>query len=94
MAIEKTLSCRARKKIIHFFYLNPASVDTLKGIMTWTGLDKKEAVNALEELAKEGILVPHRVTSTVGYAYMPNKKTARAIKKYFDKQAAMDGEAG
>jgi len=84
MNLNKILSCPARKKIIHFFYSNPASIDTLKGIMTWTGLDKKEAVNALEELVKEKILIPHRVTSTVGYAYMPNKKQAQAIRKYFD----------
>jgi hypothetical protein len=82
---EKIFSCPARQKIMQFFSNSPASIDTLRGIMTWTGLTKKEAVKALEELVKEGVLTPHRTSSTVGYAYTPDKKMSKKIIKYFDK---------
>lgn len=83
MKLDKILRSQARKKIVHFFHLNPTSVDSPSGIVTWTGLAAKEAAQALEELAKAGILVAHRSTSTVGYAYTRNKKLIEKIKKYF-----------
>jgi len=74
-----------KKKILHFFHLNPASIDTLRGIMTWTGLAKNEAMKALETLVKEGVLTPHRTSSTVGYAYTPCKKDKVKIKNILKK---------
>jgi len=83
MKIKELIKSDARKKVVHFFNANPSSIDTLKGITTWTGLDSASAIKALEELVKAGILIPHRLSSTVGYAYAPPKKIARDIKKYF-----------
>lgn len=85
MSLNKIFAHPAKKKIAHFFHHNPASIDTSRGISTWTGLNIKETARALEELVKKGILVAHRVTSTVGYAYTNNKKLAVRIKKYFQK---------
>jgi len=82
MPVKKQSGYAAKNKIIRFFSINPASVDTLRGIITWNGLNKNEAVRALEELTREGILTPHRATSTVGYAYAPGSKNAKKIKKY------------
>jgi len=82
---EKIFSSPARQKIMQFFSNSPASIDTIRGIMTWTGLTKKEATKALDELVKKGVLTPHRTTSTVGYAYTPNKVMDKKIVKYFKK---------
>jgi hypothetical protein len=83
MSIKKILNSQANRKIIYFFHRNPTSVDTLRGIVTWTGINRKEAARALEELAKKGVLIAHRVSSTVGYAYTSNKNIINKIKKYF-----------
>ena len=83
MDIKKIFNCKVKRKIVHFFHNNPASIDSLRGIMTWTGLAKKEATKALEELVKYGVLMAHRSTSTVGYAYTGDKKLIDKIKKYF-----------
>ena len=83
MPIDKIFTCQARKKITLFFHQNPNTVDTINGIITWTGLTKKETIKALEELVDLGVLMAHRTSSTVGYAYTTNKKLIARIKKYF-----------
>ena len=83
MPIDKIFNCQARKKIIHFFHQNPNTIDTISGIVTWTGLSKKETIKALEELVDFSILMAHRASSTVGYAYTTDKKLIAKIKKYF-----------
>lgn len=85
MTLKKIFSSPARKKILFFFHRNPTSIDSPRGIATWTGLGKKEAAKALEELVKTGLLIAHRATSMVGYAYTANKKLINKIKKYFQK---------
>lgn len=86
--LKKIFSCPVREKIIHFFHRNPTSIDSLRGIATWTDLGKKEAAKALEELVKAGLLIAHRATSTVGYAYTANKRIINKVKKYFQKRDA------
>jgi len=83
MPTDKVFKCQAREKIIQFFHQNPNTIDTINGIVTWTGLTKKETVKALEELVDLGILLAHRASSTVGYAYTTDKKLIAKIKKHF-----------
>lgn len=85
MSLDKIFSCQARKKIVHFFHNNPMSIDTIRGIVTWTGLNKKQAAKALQELVKAGILIVHSTSSTIGYAYTNNKRLVNKIKRHFQK---------
>ncbi len=89
MTLDKIFKCESRKKIVSFFYQNSTAVDTLRGIVTWTGLSEKEVVKALEELVDSGILIAHRTSGTVGYAYTSDKKLIKDIKNYFQKSNKM-----
>lgn len=84
MQIEKLLKDRACLKIARFFHENPASIDTPRGIATWTNVDRKKASDALKKLAEAGVLAAHKVSSTTGYSYTRNKsivaKIARCLK--------------
>jgi len=77
--ISKILQSRIKRKIVIFFYENPQSVDSVRGIATWTNIKPKLAKKALEELAKDGILVAHRGSSTTGYAYTQDKNIISQI---------------
>ncbi len=72
-------------KIIAFFHENQASIDTARGVATWTGYDKETVKKALSELSKKGILVAHRATSTIGYSYTQDKRITEKIEKKLKK---------
>jgi len=71
--ISNVLRCPVKKKIITFFYENPQSLDSVRGISTWINIKPKIVKKALEELVRDGILVAHRGSSTTGYAYTQDK---------------------
>lgn len=69
-------------KIISFFHKNPSMVDTSRGIAAWLNYDRKEIKKALDFLVSQNILVPHRMGSTVAYAYTQDKKIIACIEKF------------
>ncbi len=77
--ISRILTDPVKKKIITFFYENPQSVDSIRGISTWTSIKPKIVKKALEELVRDGILVAHRGSSTTGYAYTQDKDVTLQI---------------
>jgi len=75
----KVLQNPVRLKVLRFFLDNPNSIDTPRGIAAWTNIGLNEIRDALEELAKKGLLRAYRTSSTVGYSLTENKQTLRAI---------------
>jgi len=81
MKLKNLLKLKIHKRIIRFFYENPASVDTPRGIATWINYDLKKVRAVLKKLANSGILIAHRSSSTTGYSFTRNKKTINQIRK-------------
>jgi predicted transcriptional regulator len=79
MELRKLLKTQAYRKIIRFFHENPNSIDTARGVATWTSQDIRKVRSALKKLADHGLLVPHKVSSTIGYSYTRNKKSVKKI---------------
>lgn len=82
MNLNKILKDPIKIKILTFFNENPHSIDTPRGVATWIGHPRGMAKRALEELAKSGILIPHKVPSTTGYAYTHNPTVIIKINKF------------
>jgi len=72
-------------KIVFFFHENPTSVDTPRGVATWTGYKKDVVKKALDALVKIGVLVAHPASSTTGYSYTHNKKIIKAVDRELKK---------
>ena len=72
-------------KIVAFFHENQASIDTPRGVATWIGEERQKVKDALEDLVKLKILVPHRSTSTTGYSYTRDTKVIKEISKTLKK---------
>jgi predicted transcriptional regulator len=87
--LKEILNSAVKIKIISFFEENPASIDTAKGIATWINQDVEEVKKALEELVRHGFLSIHRSTSTIGYAYIHDKKTSAQIREFLDKEGLL-----
>lgn len=81
MELERLLKKQIYRRTLRFFHENPASIDTAKGVATWTNQDVKEAKKALKKLADLGLLVAHRVSSTVGYSLTGNKRSVKKIER-------------
>lgn len=81
MELENLLKKQIHRKILKFFHENPASVDTARGIATWTSQDIKKVKTALKKLSDLGLLVAHKVSSTTGYSYTRDKKKVSLINK-------------
>jgi len=69
------------RDIVSFFYENPASIDTPRGVSTWVKHDRARVKQILDELVSSGILTAHKATSTTGYSLTRNKALISAIKK-------------
>ena len=78
---EKIFKSKVYVKIISFFYENQASIDTPRGVATWTGCNRDAVKKALEELAEMGVLIAHPASSTTGYSYTRDDKIIKAIDK-------------
>jgi hypothetical protein len=67
-------------KIVGFFYENPASIDTPRGVAAWTGETRNDAKKALTELARLKILTAHGVSSTTAYSFTRDPNLIKKIK--------------
>ena len=73
------IQSKIHKKILSFFLENQGSIDTQRGISTWTNENVKKITQALEQLAGDGSLKADRPSSTVGYSGRLNKKELRNL---------------
>ena len=80
--IKPLFKNEAVRKILLFFNENPNCIDTAKGISLWIGGDMNVIQKALNQLAKEGIIVSHRTASTTAYAYTNNRAIVKKIEKH------------
>ena len=71
-------------KIIRFFHDYPTSIDTPRGVATWTNEDIEKVRPALKKLAESGLLIAHKVSSTVAYTYTRDKKIMAEIEKLLE----------
>jgi predicted transcriptional regulator len=85
MEFDRLLKNRTYRSIIRFFHENPASIDTGRGIATWTNQDIKKVRAALKRLSKMGILIANKVSSTTGYSYTRDKKKISKISRVLKK---------
>lgn len=81
MELERLIKRQNYHRIIKFFHENPGSIDTARGVATWTNQDAKKVKAALKKLADLGLLIVHKVSSTTGYSYTRDKKTISKISK-------------
>jgi len=79
--IKPLFKNEAVRKILLFFNENPNCIDTAKGISLWIGGDMNVIQKALNQLAKEGIIVSHRTASTTAYAYTNNRAIVKKIER-------------
>ena len=76
MSIRKWKACLklpTHVKILRFFITNPSSIDTPRGIATWTSENIEEVRKALEELTRSNLLKAHRTPSTIAYSFTEDK---------------------
>ncbi|MDD5495914.1 MAG: hypothetical protein PHP46_02285 [Candidatus Omnitrophica bacterium] len=88
MNLEKMLKSKIHRKVVLFFHENQTSIDTPRGIATWIREDRLRVLRALEDLAKEEILVAHRATSTTGYSYTRNSRLIAKINRLLNKKSS------
>ncbi len=77
--LKRILRSVTHRRILGFFLENQGSIDTAKGVSTWTGERLEKVRAALEDLARRGVLKAHRTSSTVGYSCALKKKTLSAL---------------
>ena len=82
--LKRYLKSKIHKKLILFFVENEGSVDTPRGLSTWTSENTKKVTVALEELAAAGFLKAHRTSSTVGYSCALNQKDLKSLAPHLD----------
>lgn len=87
MDINKAFASPIHRKIIAFFHENQSSIDTPRGIATWTGEERLKVKKPLEDLVALKILVAHRSTSTTGYSYTRDAKLISKISRLLAKGA-------
>ncbi|MFH1790990.1 MAG: hypothetical protein ABH885_03275 [Candidatus Omnitrophota bacterium] len=71
------------RKILKFFFENPACVDTPRGVATWVRCDRHKAEQVLDELAGMGLLIAHKTSSTSGYSLARSRSVVSAMRKVF-----------
>jgi predicted transcriptional regulator len=79
MDLKAVLKNNSYRKILRFFHENPSSIDTGRGVATWTNQEIKMVRAALKRLASLGLLVAHKVSSTTGYSYTRDKDKAARV---------------
>ena len=82
--IKPYLKSKIHRKLVLFFNENESSIDTPRGLSTWTNENIKKVTVALEELAAAGFLKAHRTSSTVGYSCALNRKDLKSLVSYLD----------
>ena len=73
-------------KIMLFFLENMGSIDTPRGVATWTEENLKNVREALEELVSQGYLKAHRTSSTVGYSCELAGKKLNSVRLLLNKK--------
>ncbi|NQT07093.1 MAG: hypothetical protein HQ575_06090 [Candidatus Omnitrophica bacterium] len=81
MKFEEILKNEIYRKVIKFFHENPHSIDTGRGVATWTHEDIDKVRTALKKLAGMGILNAHDTSSTTAYCYTRDKKMISMVEK-------------
>ena len=89
MELKNLLKRKLCHKILKFFHENPTSIDTPRGVATWTNEDIIKVRGALKKLARAGLLVSHKVSSTIGYSYVRDKKKIAKINKLLKNKALL-----
>jgi hypothetical protein len=84
MEFEKILKVKIYRKIIKFFHENQTSIDTARGVATWTNEDIKQVRVALKKLADQGLLIAHKASSTTAYSYTRNEKDIYKIRQLLE----------
>ena len=84
--IKKLLESKLNLKIISFYNENPSTVDTSRSIAAWLNWERKEVKRALDNLCKFKILIPHRIGSSIAYAYTQDKRIIKEIEKFLRTQ--------
>ncbi len=79
--VNKLFESDINRKIISFFHENQASIDTPRGVATWTGYEKSVVKKALDKLVKSGVLIAHPASSTTGYSYTHDEKIISVVGK-------------
>ena len=77
--IDLIRKSKTHRKIVQFFLENQGSIDTPRGIATWTNENLQNVRIALEDLVKNGILKAHRTSSTIGYSCAITEKKLSQI---------------
>ncbi len=85
MELKRLLKSRSCRKVLQFFHENPASIDTARGVATWTNQDTGKVREALEELARHNLLIAHKASSTTGYSFTKNEKVIEMIDRLLRK---------
>ena len=73
MSLEKWVRSEIHRKILRFFWENPQSVDTPRGIATWTGEEIGKIRRALEDLTADRVLIANRGATTTGYSFTQDR---------------------
>lgn len=85
MNLNEAFGKTVHRKIIQFFHENQASIDTPRGVATWIAEERAKVKDALEDLVKLKVLMPHRSPSTTGYSYTRETKLIKQIDKLLKK---------
>jgi hypothetical protein len=85
MKLNEVFAKTIHRKIIQFFHENQASIDTPRGVATWIAEERTRVKDALEDLVRLKVLVPHRSTSTTGYSYTREPKLIKEIDRLLKK---------
>ena len=78
--LQKLLTNKLAKDILHFFYQNQTSIDSVGGVAAWVNSDRASVVEVLDALADIGALEKDSMGRTMGYCYTRDKETMGIIK--------------
>ncbi len=67
-------------KIMKFFYENPSTIDSARGVAAWIGEDMDNVKKCLDILEKERVLISHKTNFVTGYSLTSNKNALKKIK--------------
>ncbi len=81
MELKRVLKNQAYRSILKFFNENPNSVDTPRGVATWTNQEIGKVRASLKKLSQLGLLIAHDSPSTTAYSYTEDAKTISKINK-------------
>lgn len=81
MDLRRLLHKPLHRKIAVFFAEHPQSLDSPRGVAAWVQASREDVSQALEELAKAGVLIADRGPTTTGYALTRDAATIEKIQQ-------------